>query len=1202
MTLKPDSGAAAVAQLSPTMPGPRPGRFIYSTGDRPLEGYTIRRGVGWGGFGEVYYAVSDGGKEVALKLVQRNLEVELRGVTQCLNLKHTNLISLYDVRQSDRDECWIVMEYVNGETLSDAIARHPNGLPPAEVLHWMRGICDGIGYLHEQGIVHRDLKPGNIFIESGLVKIGDYGLSKFISASRRSGQTESVGTVHYMAPELSRGRYGKEIDLYALGVILYELLTGRVPFDGESPGEILMKHLTAEPDVSVLAGPYQALVTRLLAKAPEQRYPSAAAAMADVEAAVAGRPFGAAGDGGAAATHRAATPPPLPIPPIAGGHAGTRNATRAGKPVPFAIQSVHGGLTTVEGLLRFDGQALIFDIEVKPLGMFCASTDTVVVSLNDLDAVESRDHWMVTTITVCTSRPHHLDRLRGASLGRVVLVVSRANRPAAHELLAAVTTARGQSSEPQPQPRPIPLSPVAPAGGAYAESEPGLDERPPRLRRLATERKWAGVCAGLAAYYGIDPVWIRLLAIVAAFGSGLIPALLAYFVLTLVMSQEPAGIGLLAARLPRRRLCRPQDDCVWAGVCGGVAAYFGLDAVWVRLPVIALTFFTGIVPGLLIYWLLVFVMPRAASAATGVPWKTAPPNASVRQFWRVLVRMFVAASLGGGAGIAASVGCELIGGIWSGVSAVFIGAGTGLVVTAFLMSALCAALGRPFVFWPAVATLAWGAGIGLGLAGVLSAGRIAVPNEELVATFVGLGSGGVAAGLGGVGIYTLISKALRWRWVFLVLFLSGGVGFLTAGASVALEIGGELGALAAVGAGLLTFGICAALLLFGKLLDRMGASTLESDAAADGPAGNAVRESVRSGVSRRVQSGMSAMLIFGAVVGAALYSAMQFFRLNGVARPIAITFRAYEPATIVDAERDRLSVHTDRVTSLAFDRDSTLLASGDDSGKLLVWSLATPAAAPREFTGHQHGIQRIEFSSDGKRLVATGDCKDLRIWDVASAAEVGSPIMHQSNLRSATFSPDGVCVATGTDDDIVRLFDVATGTLVRQFYGCKGSVTAVRFAGSGTRLMAHAHGEGSVRIWNVASGRNLATIPFGRVWVDSVVMSPDGARFAVVDGSSIRVWNADTQESAGRIVARGLSSLMAFGAVANHILLNEDEGIALWDLTAGRAVVRFGERPVQASILAISPDGRHVAVGASDGTIRLWDVPEQARSHSIGSR
>ncbi|MDZ4821606.1 MAG: serine/threonine-protein kinase, partial [Planctomycetota bacterium] len=248
------------------------GQFLYASGSRPLAGYTIKRGIGHGGFGEVYYAVSDAGKEVALKLIRRNLEIEIRGVTQCLNLKHPNLLALFDIRQSESDENWVVMEFVAGDALDEVIAAHPDGMPVAEALRWFHGVAAGVAYLHDHGVVHRDLKPGNVFSDEGIVKIGDYGLSKFISCSRRSGQTGSVGTVHYMAPEVANGRYGKEIDIYALGVMLYEMLTGHVPFEGESIGEVLMKHLTAAPDVSRLAEPYRTVVARALAKDPAKRF------------------------------------------------------------------------------------------------------------------------------------------------------------------------------------------------------------------------------------------------------------------------------------------------------------------------------------------------------------------------------------------------------------------------------------------------------------------------------------------------------------------------------------------------------------------------------------------------------------------------------------------------------------------------------------------------------------------------------------------------------------------------------------------------------------------------------------------------------------------------------------------------------------------------------------------------------------------
>jgi len=247
-------------------------KFTYNSGQRPLEGYTIKRGIGKGGFGEVYFALSDGGKEVALKVVRSNQDIELRGMGHCLNLKHPNLVHLFDIREDPQGNYWVVMEYVAGESLSTILMRHQNGLAPELARQWFLGLADAVGFLHDHGIVHRDLKPGNVFIENGVVKIGDYGLCKCISGSQGRQQTQSIGTVHYMAPEISHGNYNKQIDVYSAGVVLYEMLTGHVPFDGQSVGEVLMKHLTSPPDLSKLPREYVPIVSRALAKNPAHRY------------------------------------------------------------------------------------------------------------------------------------------------------------------------------------------------------------------------------------------------------------------------------------------------------------------------------------------------------------------------------------------------------------------------------------------------------------------------------------------------------------------------------------------------------------------------------------------------------------------------------------------------------------------------------------------------------------------------------------------------------------------------------------------------------------------------------------------------------------------------------------------------------------------------------------------------------------------
>ena len=257
-------------------------KFTYKWGDRPLDGYTLKRGLGTGGFGEVYFALSDGGKEVALKLIRGSSEIELRGIANCLNLKHPGLVHLYDLRTDSHGQRWLVMEYIQGEPLSTILQRHPRGLPIDQARRWFLQAARAVAYLHDHGVIHRDIKPANMFVDNERIKLGDYGLSKAVGPSSH-GQSSNVGTIHYMAPEVAGGAYSKQIDIYACGVMLYEMLTGELPFQGETWAEVALKHQTDKPNLRKVPGDYAAIIERALNKHADRRFADMPAMIAAVE-------------------------------------------------------------------------------------------------------------------------------------------------------------------------------------------------------------------------------------------------------------------------------------------------------------------------------------------------------------------------------------------------------------------------------------------------------------------------------------------------------------------------------------------------------------------------------------------------------------------------------------------------------------------------------------------------------------------------------------------------------------------------------------------------------------------------------------------------------------------------------------------------------------------------------------------------------
>jgi serine/threonine-protein kinase len=257
--------------------------------------YMIVRKLGAGGMADVYLAEDQElGRRVAIKILNDRhandnqfIERFRREAKNAAALNHPNIVSIYD-RGEAEDTYYIAMEYLDGRTLKELVV----GRGPAPVnvaVEYARQILSALRFAHRHGIVHRDIKPHNVLVDrEGRVKVTDFGIAR-AGTSQMTEAGSIVGTAQYLSPEQARGaEVDQRSDLYSLGIVLYELLTGQTPFDGDTPVEIAMKHLSATPrPPSQIRRDVQRdldmVVMRALAKDPEARYQSAEEMEADLE-------------------------------------------------------------------------------------------------------------------------------------------------------------------------------------------------------------------------------------------------------------------------------------------------------------------------------------------------------------------------------------------------------------------------------------------------------------------------------------------------------------------------------------------------------------------------------------------------------------------------------------------------------------------------------------------------------------------------------------------------------------------------------------------------------------------------------------------------------------------------------------------------------------------------------------------------------
>ena len=1181
-----------------------------------VRGYDLREPVGEGGYGVVYRAYQHVvGRDVAIKIILpqhanqpefiRRFESEAQLVAR---LEHPYIVPLYDYWR-EPNGAFLVMRYLRGGSLLALLRRGP--LPLSLLDRALDQIGGALAAAHRRGVVHRDLKPGNVLLDDeGNIYLADFGIAKDIGKQLSPYQTDQqvvVGSPAYLAPEQIKAEpISPQTDIYSFGVMLYEILTGKLPFDAPTPMAMMFMHVNQPlPPVRAhrpdLPGAVDLVIQRATAKEPAERYPHVAAMVAALREAL-DQPGTAAG--------RAA--PQRPRSPYETGQIRVPTQLLA----PQQAENPYKGLRAFgeADAADFFGRAALTEQllarmrEPHPLARFLAvvgpsgSGKSSVVRAGLVPALKrgalpGAERWFVldlhpgaqpieelaqALVRVAVDPPDDLvapllldsrgllrvvdQAVPGGDETEVVLVIDQfeelftlvADGARRRHFLDTIVAA---ATDPYSRMRVVvtlradfydrPLQ--------YPEFGALLRQRTEVVLPLAPGELEQAIAAP-AQRVGVAAAPDLVAAIVGDVGAqpGALP-LLQYALTELFEQRTGAALTLAAYRAS-------------GGMQGALARR--ADALYAGLPPAAQ-------PAARQLFLRLINLGEGAedtrrraryaelsggpAAARQSPAAAAEAEAALEAVLEVYgrARLLTFDRDPATREPTVEVAHEALIRHWQRLRAWLDAARAELRIQRQLAAAAAewAASRYDASFLASGARLAQFAAVASGGALALNAHEQAYLDTSL-AQRDRQAQGEREQQQRELAQAQALAEEQRQR------------AEIQAAASQRLRRRALWLAAALASAGIL---LLAAALLGGFAFQQR----------------NLARQQRQAALARQLAA---QSLINAGDSSRAVLLALEAARLD----PEAVEVRGSLLAGLEASPRllSFLPGHSNIVYSVAFSPDGKILASASQDGTIILRDVATRQPIGQPLTGHTSWVTSVAFSPDGKTLASASDDKTIRLWDAATHQPIGQPLQgHGSAVWSVAFSPDGKTLASGSNDNTIRLWDTATHQPIGQpLAGHTNWVRSVAFSPDG-KTLASGSWDSTIRLWNVATQQPIGEPLTGHAdWVRGVAFSPDGKTLASASADkTVILWDVATRQPIGQPLAGHTSVVysLAFSPDGKTLAsASADKTVILWDVATRQPIDSQSLSGHAGNIqsVAFSPDGTLLASASDDTTVGLWSI------------